>query len=203
MRAGMQGIRLSCTVADLHSIRWIIYYKSYWQTPLHEPENGSGRIEFIHKRRTALHKHTDNQQPSAKQHTPLIVMINLLLALGYMAGIYWLSSIPGEANPESTLLSGIILWTPPAIQNLVHIPLFGVLAWLRYLPLSAWIKNDRLLFSTTFLLASGFGILDEWHQLHVPGRYASLTDTALNTLGAAFAVWLISRPGCTNRQPLV
>jgi len=109
MRAGMQGIRLSCTVADLHSIRWIIYYKSYWQTPLHEPENGSGRIEFIHKRRTALHKHTDNQQPSAKQHTPLIVMINLLLALGYMAGIYWLSSIPGEANPESTLLSGIVL----------------------------------------------------------------------------------------------
>ena len=99
MRAGMQGIRLSCTVADLHSIRWIIYYKSYWQTPLHEPENGSGRIEFIHKRRTALHKHTDNQQPSAKQHTPLIVMINLLLALGYMAGIYWLSSIPGEYTP--------------------------------------------------------------------------------------------------------
>jgi VanZ family protein len=110
-----------------------------------------------------------------------------------MAGIYWLSSIPGEADPENVLLSGIILWTPPAIQNLAHIPLFAVLAWLWYRSLGAWIKNDRLLFSAAFLLATGFGILDEWHQLYVPGRYASLTDIALNTLGAAFTVWLISR----------
>jgi glycopeptide antibiotics resistance protein len=128
-------------------------------------------------------------------------MINLLLALGYMAGIYWLSSIPGETDPENALLSGIILWTPPAIQNLVHIPLFGVLAWLWYRLLSARIKNDRLLFSATFLLATGFGILDELHQLTVPGRYASLTDIALNTLGAGFAVWLIYRQGLTTRHP--
>jgi hypothetical protein len=200
MCTGMQGIRLSCTVADIHSIRWIIYYKSSWQTPLHKPENGSGRIEYIHNRRTALHKHTDNHQPPAKQHTPLLVMVNLLLTLGYMAGIYWLSSIPGEAATENELLSGIILWIPPAIQNLAHIPLFGVLAWLWYLPLSACKKHDRLLFSTTFLLTTGFGIMDELHQLTVPGRYASLTDIALNTLGAGFAVWLISRPGCTTRQ---
>ena len=119
-----------------------------------------------------------------------------------MAGIYWLSSIPGEADPESTLLSGIILWTPPAIQNLAHIPLFGILAWLWYRSLSAWMKNGRLLFSSAFLLATGFGILDEWHQLYVPGRYASFTDIALNTLGATFAVWLIYRKTCTGHQPL-
>jgi len=118
-----------------------------------------------------------------------------------MAGIYWLSSIPGEADPVSTLLSGIVLWTPPAIQNLVHIPLFGILAWLWYRSLGAWMKNTRVLFSSAFLLASGFGILDEGHQLYVPGRYASLTDIALNTLDAAFAVWLISRPVYTSRQP--
>ena len=118
-----------------------------------------------------------------------------------MAGIYWVSSISGKADPESTLLSGIILWTPPAVQNLAHMPLFGVLAWLWYRSLSAWMKNTRLLLSSAFLLATGFGILDEWHQLHVPGRYASLTDIALNTLGAAFAVWLISRPVYTSRQP--
>jgi VanZ family protein len=118
-----------------------------------------------------------------------------------MTGIYWLSSIPGEADPEGTLLSGIILWTPPAVQNLAHIPLFGVLAWLWYRSLNAWMKNTRLLLSSAFLLATGFGILDEWHQLSVPGRYASLTDIALNTLGAAFAVWLVSRPVDTSHQP--
>ena len=47
---------------------------------------------------------------------------------------------------------------------------------------------------------NGFGILDEGHQLYVPGRYASLTDIALNSLGAAFAVWLLSRPVRTTRQ---
>ena len=111
-----------------------------------------------------------------------------------MAGIYWLSSIPGETDPENTLLSGIILWTPPAIQNLAHIPLFGLLAFLWHRTLSAWVINSRLLSGSAFLLASGFGIFDEWHQLHVPGRYASFTDISLNVLGAAIAIWLLSRP---------
>ena len=120
-------------------------------------------------------------------------IMNLLLTLGYMAGIYFLSSIPGEADPQNALLSSIILWTPPALQNLVHIPLFGILAWLWCRTLGAWIKNSRLLFMLAFMLTTGFGILDEWHQLYVPGRYASITDTALNALGAAIAVWLLSR----------
>jgi len=129
------------------------------------------------------------------------VAINWLLTLGYMASIYWLSSIPGEADAENPLLSSIILWTPPAIQNLIHMPLFGALAWLWYRSLNTMIDNGWQLSSSAFLLAAGFGVLDELHQLHVPGRYASLTDITLNTLGAAFAVWLISRPADTPRQP--
>ena len=146
-----------------------------------------------------LHEHKDNRMTLTTPHTPFSVAGNLLLALGYMAGIYWLSSIPGEADPESPLLSGIILWTPPAIQNLAHMPLFGILAWLWYRSLSAWINTGQLLSSLAFLLATGFGILDEMHQLLVPGRYASLTDIVLNALGAGFAVWLVSRPGYTTR----
>ena len=126
--------------------------------------------------------------------------MNLLWTLGYMAGIYYLSSIPGEADPQDTLLSGIILWTPPALQNMVHIPLFGILAWLWYRTLGDWIKSSRLLLMLVFILATGFGILDEWHQLYVPGRYASMTDAALNALGAAIAVWLFSRQRATVMQ---
>lgn len=109
-----------------------------------------------------------------------------------MSGIYWLSSIPGETDPENPILSGIMMWTPPALQNLAHIPLFGILALLWYRLLSVWIQKSSLLAASAFLLAAGFGILDEWHQLHVPGRYASLTDIALNILGAALAIWLLS-----------
>jgi len=141
-----------------------------------------------------------NQPPSNSHRSPLAAVINLLLTLGYMSAIYWLSSIPGETDPENPLLSGIILWTPPAIQNLAHIPLFGILALLWYRSLSTWIGKGPLLSGSAFLLASGFGILDEWHQLYVPGRYASFTDIALNILGAAFAIWLLSRTTHKNFQ---
>ena len=121
-----------------------------------------------------------------------VALLFLLLAVCYMAGIYWLSSIPGEVDPESPLLSGIISWTPPAVQNLLHVPLFGILAWLWYRTLDVWKMRHGLALITAFLLAAGFGVFDEWHQLHVPGRYASLTDMALNTLGAILMLWLIT-----------
>lgn len=121
------------------------------------------------------------------------MVTSLLLTLGYSAMIYWLSSIPGETDPENPLLSGIIVWTPPAIQNLAHIPVFGLLAMLWHHTLRSWRVKGRLLPASAFLLAAGFGIFDEWHQLHVPGRYASFTDILLNTTGAAIAIWLLYR----------
>jgi len=140
-----------------------------------------------------LYKQLHNQSATSLRGSLLARLTNLLLTLGCMSGIYWLSSIPGETDPQNSLLSGIILWTPPAVQNLAHIPLFGTLALLWYRTLNAWIAKGRLLSGSAFLLASGFGIFDEWHQLHVPGRYASFTDISLNILGAAIAIWLLPR----------
>ena len=141
-----------------------------------------------------LYKQAHNQSATLPCRSPYATLAILLLTMAYMSGIYWLSSIPGEADPQNPLLSGIMLWTPPAVQNLVHIPLFGILALLWYRSLNAWIVKGPLLSGSAFLLASGFGIFDEWHQLHVPGRYASFTDISLNVLSAAIAIWLLSRP---------
>jgi hypothetical protein len=58
---------------------------------------------------------------------------------GLQAGSYWLSSIPGEADPESTLLSGFILWPPPAIQNPAH--MLDVLAWPWYRLPGTWMSG--------------------------------------------------------------
>jgi hypothetical protein len=115
--------------------------------------------------------------------------IYLMLTLGYTGGIYWLSSLPGDATQGG--LSGIIAWTPPALQNLLHVPLFGLLAWLWHRTLVAWNMHHRPAFCAAFMLAVGFGIFDEWHQLHVPGRYASFTDIALNCTGAALVLWWV------------
>jgi VanZ family protein len=69
--------------------------------------------------------------------------------------------------------------------------LFGVLTWLWWRSLQEWIIKPRLALLIAFLLTTGYGILDEWHQLHVPGRYASFTDILLNTTGALASLWLI------------
>ena len=79
----------------------------------------------------------------------------------------------------------------------MHIPLFGILAWLWYRTLDAWNMQHGLALTTAFLLAAGFGVFDEWHQLHVPGRYASLTDMALNVLGAGLVLYWMHRAGRT------
>jgi glycopeptide antibiotics resistance protein len=118
--------------------------------------------------------------------------LHLALTLSYMAGIYWLSSIPGNIDPEDAAIYGIIAWTPPALQNLLHIPLFGILAWLWYRTLRCWFASPRVLLSSSFLLAAGYGAIDECHQLQVPGRYASLTDIALNTLGVLLVLCLLT-----------
>lgn len=120
-------------------------------------------------------------------------MINLLLTLAYMAAIYWLSSLPGDVHPEPDSLAGIIACTPPALQNLLHMPLFGLLAWLWYRTLSSQGMRHWPALSTAFLLAAGFGVFDEWHQLQVPGRYASFTDIMLNLAGVVLALWWIQR----------
>ena len=125
----------------------------------------------------------------------------LALSICYAAGIYWLSSIPGNIDPEEAGIYWLISWTPPTLQNLLHIPLFGILAWLWWRSLRGWIQQNRVLLLSAFLLTAGYGMADEWHQLQVPGRYASLTDMLLNAVGALIGIWLIHRSGRTRRRP--
>lgn len=116
----------------------------------------------------------------------------LALSLAYMGGIYWLSSLPGD-DPGQAGLAGIIAWTPPALQNVLHMPLFGLLAWLWHSTLNIWGMRHGPALSAAFIMAAGFGAFDEWHQLHVPGRFSSFTDIALNCTGAMLALWWAHR----------
>jgi hypothetical protein len=106
----------------------------------------------------------------------------LFSPLMYMSLIWVLSSIPGG----SVHVSGAEWLTDPTIQNFLHIPLFGGLAYV-------WLKSLlKLQTSTPLLLAAAiavaYGIIDEWHQSFVPGRYASAVDVALDSVGIALAL---------------
>ena len=96
----------------------------------------------------------------------------------YMVFIFVLSSIPGQRDK----LAGDT-FIRQAIQNFLHIPLFGVLAflWMR-----AFIKN-RIEFKKavtyTLIITLSYAALDEFHQSFVPGRYTSFADFILDTIG--------------------
>ena len=87
-----------------------------------------------------------------------------------MAGIYWLSSIPGQATAEDPSVNIVFHLIPPELQNLLHVPMFGALAWLWHWSLRAWLPRAAPLGAIAFLLAAGYGIVDELHQLTVPLR---------------------------------
>ena len=121
--------------------------------------------------------------------------IGVLVPIAYMGGIYWLSSLPGVPGLDTSPAGLIILATPPALQNLLHIPLFGLLAWLWQWSLRAWSLRTTLVHGTALLLTVAFGVLDEFHQLQVPGRHASIGDMGLNALGAVVVLWFVRRSG--------
>jgi hypothetical protein len=104
-----------------------------------------------------------------------------------MAAIFALSSIPDTAAPE-TALEQALHWASPEFQNLLHAPLFGGLAWCWHWGLQSLVKQVPWRLGAALTLTLAYSILDEVHQLGVPGRFGSLTDVALNTVGAVLVI---------------
>lgn len=107
-------------------------------------------------------------------------MKNYLSPLILMGLIFISSSIPMDKNADVTKF---IISLDPTLQNLLHIPVFGLLAFL-------WLKSftkNSILTSTkviiTLIVSILFGCLDEFHQTFIPGRYGSLIDILLNLVG--------------------
>ena len=118
-------------------------------------------------------------------------IISIAPPTGLMIAIFLLSSIPGR-SPESGL--AFFAEIDPQLQNLLHVPLFGIL---QFLWLRAFTKLGRSGWNRTLTCMSislPYGMVDELHQMFVPGRYASLMDILLNFTGVAlgtlmFLVW--------------
>lgn len=128
------------------------------------------------------------------------MMRTLALPLALMAFIGVLSSIPGTDDGVPTFL-GLV---PPTLQNLLHIPLFGLLAYSWARTLTRLGNGVALALAAAGVIAFGWGVLDEWHQLYVPGRYGSLTDVLLDGVGVAcgLLVFYRARRGAHDLPPL-
>ncbi|MHC4271740.1 MAG: VanZ family protein [Planctomycetota bacterium] len=94
--------------------------------------------------------------------------------------IFISSSIP---MPEDMGQLRFLTELNPKIQNLLHIPLFGLLAylWLNSLMAAGYPILNAIILSLTITIL--FGCVDEIYQTLIPGRYGSLTDLAFNFIG--------------------
>jgi VanZ family protein len=76
------------------------------------------------------------------------------------------------------------------LRKLAHLTEYAIFALLLY---GVPGEQNKLLWRPRravicILLAAAYSLTDEYHQLHVPGRHASLLDCALDTFGASLAM---------------
>lgn len=125
----------------------------------------------------------------------------LVLAILWCGFIWELSSRPGATEPSP-------LWRV-WLFNSAHAPLFGlVVLWL----LVAFPRGDgwpRIRPGTAALALAAvvaYAVVDELHQLRIPGRDASGLDVLTDAVGAACTLWLaayLGSPLATPRGTLV
>lgn len=109
-------------------------------------------------------------------------MFRSLPAVVWMAGIFFVSSIPGPQLPVSPDLS----------DRWLHFFEYGIFAVLLIYAWSAFVSRLR---RRDYLGVGLFGVLyggiDEWHQSLVPQRQSSVTDVAYDTAGIIAALLIV------------
>ncbi len=116
------------------------------------------------------------------------MLYRLIVTLGSMVVIFGLSSIPGDPRPEDSAFVWLVAKTPSFIQKIGHLVSYGGLSWLWFWTLEGVLIRPHYRIVAAFLIAAGFGAFNEWYQTHVPGRFGSVVDVILNSVGAALGL---------------
>ena len=100
----------------------------------------------------------------------------ILITALYMVGLCLFSLKLGSHNHEAGVASQVF-------SNFLHIPAYAILA---YLILHSFSAFSLKMYVISFIIAALFGVFNEFLQLLVPSRTASLADVILNGTGASF-----------------
>lgn len=107
------------------------------------------------------------------------------IALLYTAGIAILSLTPDRSDPGGSTFVWLVHITPSTLQKSLHVVFYAGLACL-------WVWTIRapaaIRLGAGFCIAVATGALLEWLQIYVPGRFGSLLDVIINTVGALVGV---------------
>jgi VanZ family protein len=121
----------------------------------------------------------------------------LTILAAYMALILATSLVPGDEDGERLRF---VIQLKPLIQNLLHIPMFALLAILCLQVLESFNVKGARMYLTVAGGAVAFGALNELVQLWVPGRFGSLLDIGLNTFGVflGILIYVLARKSSPN-----
>lgn len=117
--------------------------------------------------------------------------VRLTVVGGFTLLLAALSTVPGVAASDDSGFVWTVAVTPKLLQKSMHVVLYGMLtaAW-------AWMldgrASTRCAIAAAALIAIGFGAAMEVWQTNVPGRYGTLLDVLLNTLGVLAGVAILS-----------
>ena len=102
-----------------------------------------------------------------------------------MVAIYMLMILATSLIPMDREIEGLnlIINIKPHIQNFLHIPVYALLAILWFRLFDLYQIDQRKSSYLVLMIAIGFGIINEWIQFFIPGRYLSATDMIFNTIG--------------------
>ncbi len=91
--------------------------------------------------------------------------------------IFYLSHLPVEELPG---------WQIPYLDKVVHLFLFGVLAFFCF-------RSVAGRFSLTFFLCLLYALSDEFHQSFIPGRFPDIYDLLADTSGIFLALLFVKQ----------
>ena len=103
-------------------------------------------------------------------------LLRALSLLGALTGIFCIFILADSHLSTQTLRF------PPPLDKLVHITVFGIIAFL--LRFSRLTRTDYVCWLTVVAV----GALDEFQQMGIVGRTASLTDLSADAIGALIAI---------------
>ncbi|TVQ95445.1 MAG: VanZ family protein [Desulfovibrionales bacterium] len=118
--------------------------------------------------------------------------LSLVIPVAYMALILIAASVPDDESLGERHYLWFLLLVGPTLMNLLHIPAYGLLAFLWRWSLDRYMAARAAVW-LAFILTVGFGLFQEWYQSMIPGRFASLMDVIFNTLGAGIGLWVFNR----------
>ena len=91
--------------------------------------------------------------------------------------------------PDTGATGQAMAFVAPTVQNLLHIPAYGLLALLWILTLRSRGYSEHHSMWIAVLLSSAYGAVIEFVQILIPGRFASFTDFLLNLTGILLFTW--------------